>query len=99
MARHTTQPGRSLCGTMAAAELNNPVLLMHASGVAHISSKDDSTVTNRTEKYEGLVQNKNFTKGVVRFGRFNKHGLIRDLPQTLEICTFYEDKLQTSAYV
>ena len=56
-------------------------------------------MTNRTEKYEGLVQKKNFTKGVVRFGRFNKQRLIRDLPQTLEIRTFYEDKLQTSAYV
>ena len=42
-----------LCGTTAATELNKPVSLMHAPGVAH-----PKTVTNRAEKYEGLVQSK-----------------------------------------
>ena len=59
--RATTQLGRfTLCGTTA-AELNNPVPLMHAPG--------------------GCMQ------GVERFGRFNKHGSILDLPHTPEICT------------
>ena len=40
---------------MAAAELNNPVSLMHAPGVAQIFRRRQWR-TARTEKYEGLVQ-------------------------------------------
>ena len=71
-----------LCDTTAAAKLNNPVSLMRAPGVA---------VTNRTEKYEDLVQSK-ILLNVLNALEDSTNRSVVDLQQTLEICKLYEDK-------
>ena len=74
--RATTQLGRfPLCGTTA-AELHNSVDLLCGTTAAELNNP-----VPLMHAPGGCMQ------GVERFGRFNKHGSIVDLPQTPEICT------------
>ena len=74
--RATTQLGRfPLCGTTA-AELHNSVDLLCGTTAAELNNP-----VPLMHAPGGCMQD------VERFGRFNKHGSIVDLPQTPEICT------------
>ena len=74
--RATTELGRfTLCGTTA-AELHNSVDLLCGTTAAELNNP-----VPLMHAPGGCMQ------GVERFGRFNKHGSIVDLPQTPEICT------------
>jgi len=81
-----------LCGTTA-AELNQPGL-MYAPGVAHIFQRQWRTMLknmkaqSKVKFYSGCLTSANFWK-MNALEDSEKHRLIVDLQQTLEICTLY----------